>query len=435
MKSHLVSPSSRDVRQNVSRADRVLSSLRGLQLMARSRDEPDGRGHWIWNVPPELATPEVATIILDGGGTALMETTTSVLLEDERFEYLVDEKPEELLWRYIFNCITDRRTDHAPAFIHEHSREVRRVTCYFPIAHLDVPVEQRILETRLLPLASDEIPLQDGFFKLDESVGGVIAVPSSGTKDKFMADRAQEIAEHVLGILRVSLKSAYPSILDGQLRFKLAEPWAFSNGATGFRRSPDRPYGIEMVKDLEELGQESLLTLPFEPRNRLERTVVVAVQWINRALLTPEPMVSLLYHFFALEALLGDQSDGLKAPLLARRRAMLATAMGEGFRHPHDTYFLYESVRSAAVHGGTAAEVDGDRSQGFGLDVRKALAQFLTFARQEGFNRQSKVVAALDQHPQHPELVVWLRANGGPLWTKYFADLDRETATRSRKHS
>lgn len=406
--------------------DRPLTALRRLQLIARTNDEPDGRGRWIWNVPAEFATPEITTIILDGAGIAAMEDAKAALVADQRFEYLVDGKPEELLWQFILRCVKDRGADHVPAFLREHGREIQQVTCYFPIANLGVGVEHQVLETRLLPPSAEQVPPQHDFFQLDESVGGVIAVPTSGTKNKLMAARARTIAEHVLGLLRVALKTTQPSILDGQLRFKIAEPWAFSNGSSGFWRSPDRPFRIEMVKDLETLGQEKvLLSLPIVPRNKLERQVIVAVQWINRALLTSEPMVSLLYYFFALEALLGERSEGLKAPLVARRRAMLATAMGEGFRHPHDTYFLYEEVRSAAVHGGTAAYVDDEAIQSFGFDVRRALHQFLAYAQQEGFTRQSALVAALDAHPQNAELVDWLRTNGGPLWTNYFADLDR----------
>lgn len=47
-----------------------------------------------------------------------------------------------------------------------------------------------------------------------------------------------------------------------------------------------------------------------------------------------EPLVRLLYLFFALESLLGDTGESQKAGLIALRRAMLSQAMGRGFTHP-----------------------------------------------------------------------------------------------------
>jgi hypothetical protein len=135
-------------------------------------------------------------------------------------------------------------------------------------------------------------------------------------------------------------------------------------------------------------------------------------------------VVALLYHFFALEALLGERSEGLKAPLIARRRAMLAAALDTAFLHPHKNYFLYDKVRSLAVHGGIAREVTEDTVQTFSWDVRTALQQFLAYAEREGFTKQSDLAEALDNHPKHEELLAWLRTNGGPLWDKYFEKLD-----------
>jgi hypothetical protein len=46
----------------------------------------------------------------------------------------------------------------------------------------------------------------------------------------------------------------------------------------------------------------------------------LAVGWLDRAVFTSDPLVATLYRFFALEALLGDTSDGLKSGSLALRR-------------------------------------------------------------------------------------------------------------------
>ncbi|MGA3221353.1 MAG: hypothetical protein ABSE77_20165, partial [Acidimicrobiales bacterium] len=253
---------------------------------------------------------------------------------------------------------------------------------------------------------------------------GVIAVAVKGTKRGLMAVRARATAEHALRVLRVALKLAYPSIVDGQVRFRLAETWAFSEGSSGFAAGPDRAYGFDLGDKLPAMDTQAVLGLREEPRDTVERQAVLAVHWINRGLFASEPVVSLLFHFFALEAVLGDRSEGQKAAVIARRRAMLAAAMDAGFLHPHANYFLYEKVRSAAVHGELADEVTGDTVQTFCADVRTALQQFLGYAEKERFTKKSDLVRALDDHPKNGELLEWLRNNGGPLWDKYFEKLN-----------
>src|SRR5260221_1788361 len=99
---------------------------------------------------------------------------------------------------------------------------------------------------------------------------------------------------------------------------------------------------------------------------------------MNRPLLPPEPLVQLLYLFFALEALLGDKAEGLKAPLLAYRRAILGEAAGHGFTHPSVTFVLYEDVRSAAVHGGEVPEGTDEVVQNFAAGLPVAPNEELT---------------------------------------------------------
>jgi len=411
-------------------ADKVQNALKRLQAEARRSSEPDGRGVAIWTVPEELATEDCIQIMLDGAGIQSMEEAKAEIFKDQRFEYLDEKTLDDLLWRFIHGCLLDRSCDRVRMFTNQHRHEMLELTCYVPVEHLTVAAQREILGVRLLPLDSEEIPPPGPWFRLDEPIGSVLAVSVKGTNHRLMADRAHATAEHVLGTLRVALKLAYPSILDRQLRFYLAETWAFSDGTTGFGVGSRRVYGFDLGDNLPELEAEAVLHVPQAARNRLEGRAILAIQWINRAILAPEPVVAVLYHFFALEALLGTRSEGLKGPLIARRRAMLAAAMGAGFLHPHANYFLYENVRSAAVHGGVTDEVGEDTARTFSGDVRTALQQFLDYANREGFTKQSDLVTALDNHPQHAELVDWLRQNGGPLWDKHFADMDAEKDRR-----
>ena len=405
-------------------ADKVQSALKKLQAEARKKSGSDGLGFAMWNVPEDLATEDCVQIVLDGAGMRAMEQAKAEVLKDPRFEYLDDTRLDDLLWRFIHGCLVDRSRDKVKAFLDEHRHEVQELVCYLPVEYLTVTTEREILGVRLLPLGTEEMPPPGAWFRLNEPVGVAVAVPVKGTNHGLMAERARATAEHALQVLRVALKLAYPSILDPQVRFRLAESWAFSEHASGFAVGPNRVYGLDLGGNLPELEAEPVLQLPEMPRNHLERQAFLAVQWINRGMFATEPVVTLLYHFFALEALLGDRSEGLKAPLIARRRAVLAAAMDTAFLHPHENYFLYDKVRSVAVHGGVAGEVTEDTVQTFSWDVRTALQQFLAYAEREGFTKQSDLADALDNHPKHEELLAWLRTNGGPLWDKYFERLD-----------
>jgi hypothetical protein len=406
-------------------ADEVRRVLKKLQVEARSNSAPDDQGHAIWNLPEELATEDFVSIVLDGAGLTAMENAKAEVLKDQRLEYLDSREVDDLLWRFIHGCLLDRSHDKVKAFMDEHGREVQEETCYLPIEHLTVTTERQILGVRLLPLSSEEVPSPGRpWFKLDKPVGGLIAVPVTGTKHGLMAARASVTAEHALRVLRVALKLAYPAILDRQVRFRLAGTWTFSEEASGFAVGPDRVYGFSLGDNLPDLFTQVVLGLRGDPRSTIERQAVLAVDWINRGLFASERVVALLFHFFALEALLGDKSEGLKGPVIARRRAMLAAAMDTGFLHPHANYFLYENVRSAAVHGELSDEVTEDTVQTFCSDVRTALQQFLGYAAKERFTKKSDLVRSLDNHPKSEELLEWLRENGGPLWDKYFEKLN-----------
>jgi hypothetical protein len=415
--------------------DEVRQVLKKLQIEARSNSAPDGHGHATWNLPEDLARENLRSILLDGAGLQAMNNAKAVILKDEHFEYLDGRELGDLLWRFIYDCLVDRSHDKVSAFVDEYGRDVQERACYLPVHHLTVRSERQIGEARLLPLGSAEIPSSGPWFDLDKPVGSVMAIVVRGTHNGLMASRARLAAEHALHVLRVALKVSYPSIVDGQLRFRLAEAWAFSEHARGFAAGPDRVYGFELGDSLTELDTQAVFALPVVPRNRLERQAILAVQWINRGLFASERVVALLFYFFALEALLGDRSEGLKAPLIARRRAMLAAAMDSGFLHPHANYFLYEEVRSAAVHGETADDVTEDTLRTFSGDVQTALQQFLGYAAREGFTKQSDLVKALDNHPKHEELLDWLRENGGPLWEKYFKRLEADQNRNCGDHS
>ncbi len=63
------------------------------------------------------------------------------------------------------------------------------------------------------------------------------------------------------------------------------------------------------------------------------------------------------------------------------------------------------------------------------MAVRDALANYLTVARQQGFSKRGKLLKFLDQHPDKPKLLEWIRDFGGPVWDKFLQENGMPTAS------
>jgi len=268
---------------------------------------------------------------------------------------------------------------------------------------------------RLLPTTAAEVPSAELIFPLEPSAGCVIAVRTSGTNYSKMAERARDTAESMLRALRHALSST--PLHESQLRFSLGQSYSLSSQVSGWKRRPGTAHELTLTQPLVTRVQAApVMLLTGEPRNRLENKADLALQWMDRASLATEVVVKLLFLFFALEALLGDKSERLKALVLARRRMTLSHVNGAAFTHPDRTYLLYEHVRSKAVHGSDVPAIDEATLSAFELDVHAALDEYLNYARSAAFTKQSQLVQALDKHPDLPLLTAWLRANSGDFW-------------------
>jgi hypothetical protein len=70
---------------------------------------------------------------------------------------------------------------------------------------------------------------------------------------------------------------------------------------------------------LDVVAKQPVAAMPLEPSTDIDRKAGMALRWMEAASLSGDPLTALLFLFFALEALLGDKSEGLKAHGLARR--------------------------------------------------------------------------------------------------------------------
>jgi hypothetical protein len=403
---------------------RILKRLQGLIRRPPGGDRTARSGR----VPADIATEKFQMLYLLPDVEEAYQEALDILLVDPRFEHFDGRKAAgEAVWRFLCLCYADRTHDHVTQFISEHAREPVQATCYLPIEHLSAKTTIEVTGLRLLPTTDEAVPLPRGRFALDPPVGCVVAVPVTGTSYARMADRARGRAEHGLRLLRIALRGrTHPR----QLRFTLSGAYAFDEQIQGWDLRPEAAYSLTLVPALvDHVHGQPVGALPPVPRNKLERKADLAARWMERASLATEPLIRLLYLFFALEALLGDTGEGQKAGLIALRRAVLGEALGRGFVHPSGTYWLYDKARSAAVHGSEPPEISDDEASKFAWDVQEALADYLNYAKKNGFTRQSQLTDALDHHPDRPQLIAWLRAYGGDMWTEYLDKIDSTTTT------
>jgi len=144
--------------------------------------------------------------------------------------------------------------------------------------------------------------------------------------------------------------------------------------------------------------------LPSQGGTDVEQSANRALEWFERAQLAVDPLVEMLFLFFALEAILGNTSEGSKGEGLALRRAILSHKRTGGFTHPRRIDSLYGQVRSTAVHGGKPPVVSEDEVAKFAWDVRLAINEFLEYAQEEDIVRRGRLLKMLENDPVAAEI-------------------------------
>lgn len=362
--------------------------------------------------------PENEALSVNREERQALRDVEKALLDDLGYEHL-GNKAEGAVWRFACQCAFNKKTDFIDEFEAKNFKHPDVRVCYIPVEYLRVSAEQEFQGVRFLPVGSVEVTPSLGFVT-DPPVGCIAAVTVSGTDRQRMTDRARALANHSLRVLRIALRE-HRGIADHQLRFRLGISHSFGKDFTGWESPPDRAYELGLDDELFSLAREQeVATLGASPTNDLERKAHIAMRWMERARFTGDPLVALLFLFFALEALIGDKSEGQKAHALAFRQMMLSHVATGGFTDPNETLYLYDEVRSGAVHGEDAPPVDEDTVQGLALTVRWTLAQYLKVARENGFTKRAHLLGFLNGHPDRAKLTGWLRSYGGSWWVDYF---------------
>jgi Zn-dependent alcohol dehydrogenase len=86
-------------------------------------------------------------------------------------------------------------------------------------------------------------------------------------------------------------------------------PLAFSDGTC-----PHCRHGIPRPAWRAASTRQTVTAAGRGGRNDVERRANTALRWFEQAQLAGDPLMEVLFCFTALEAILGDTSEGLKAP-------------------------------------------------------------------------------------------------------------------------
>jgi hypothetical protein len=380
-------------------------ALEELQRLARLSTPRASGQKWTWGqIPEDLCDDEHRALELVGSEVDALEHLKGTLAEDERFEYMEKRAVDDATWRFVCLASLQRTESHVDQFISDHGQGPRHLICYFPVELLKVPEETEVHGVTFIPAESAKLPEKLWAPDPRATMESVVGVGCTGTNYERMMLRARGVAEHALRLLRVGLRE-HRSIHDRQLLFRLGVGYWFSDTASGWQRRGDEGLGFELNEAMLEVAMSpTIATLPATGTNDVERCANRALGWFEQAQRAVEPLMELLFLFFALEAILGNKAEGEKARGLAVRRAILAHKTTGSFMHPYRVYSLYDEVRSTAVHGGDPPEITKDEVGKFAWDVRRALNEFLDFARAEGFSRRGRVLASLDGDPDVAEI-------------------------------
>jgi hypothetical protein len=411
-------------------SDPVSEALQRLQRSLRDESVEVSAADAVLNfaVPEDLAGPEAETLFLGEVEAADFRAAVATIAVDLRFEYMTrrvaGDPLRDALIRFACLCEMDRKSDHVPSFFSEHMRAPEERTCFIGVEYLRVNDVMELLGLRLLPLDHPDVPERTGFFNLGAQVGAIAAVPSEGTHLAVMKDRAAAVAERELRVLRLSLRgNRYLNPL--QLRFRLAENYSFGGpAAAGFETSEAARWELTLDEELIELVRDQpLKVLAVPPENDLRECASRAMGWIEDAMIEGDRLKSLLYLFFALEAMLGVKSENEKGLGLAFRRALLSFATKEHFADPDRAYRLYGEVRSAAVHGGATPHVSKKTEQVLLWDVREALIEYMELAEQHNFLTRKALLRHLRQLPDRKKLAYWLLDRDPKTWQGYLEEI------------
>lgn len=392
----------------------LVKLLKTLQQEVRSKGRLEARGGRGGKIPQRLATPEAGWLEVGPGIAHLIREVTEALREDERFEHLA-EKADATVWEFVCDSAINRGTDHVKAFVNDRSRAPQSFTLRFSVDHLTVAEPEPVGDVVLLPLP-DESTKAGQHLRRDAAAGCMAQVVVTGTDSRRATERGRERARHALSLLRVSLANIR-GLHERQLRFRVGEMFTIDESLQGFQRHDDEALDIDLDKPLgEAIPGFKPLELPFTTGTEIHRRLALAVSWIDAAHMDASPIHRVGFLFTALEAMLGDSAEGLKAPALVFYRTALGHVVQGQFPDPHRLYYLYDQVRSYATHGEITPDVTEDDIAYLNWNIRTTLFDLVTLCQTRNLVSRAQVRKELMKDGVDQLTLDYLRSTGPQDW-------------------
>jgi len=288
----------------VARRSPVEKALEQLQRLARQHETGET---WRWGqIPEDLRDDEHGGLELTGAELDALEHLNETLPNDQRFEYMDEKTIDAATWRFV--CLASLRPDmsHIDQFISDHAQPPRDLICYFPVELLKIPAATEVHGVKFIPTGSANLPERLWAPDPRPTMESVVAVGCKGTSYVRMMLRSREVAEHALRLLRAGLRE-HRSIHDSQLRFRLGVGYWFSDTASGWQRRQEEGFPFELTEKMVEVAlSPAIATLPSVGRTDVERRANLALEWFERAQLAVDPLMRLLFLFFANLTLIAD---------------------------------------------------------------------------------------------------------------------------------
>jgi hypothetical protein len=366
-------------------------------------------------IPPDLATPTAGSVSLTSECRAVFEETEVIVQEDLALEHL-GSRTKDALWRLV--CEAELRQSDGTLvsqFVDRHDREPTAQTYLFTVLYMSINEPFTVADVEFLPRGAQQVAEFEELLS-DPDMCAIARCTGTGTDQQKTAQRARERAERALRILRVA---ATGQGHERQLKFGLGERFAVREFPRhpGWRLGPDKAWPITFPPaTVEKLLAQPIAQLGQGGASKFELRATTALEWLDRARFTDTPVDRILYQFFALEAILGDKSEGEKGSKIAFRRAMLDHLLTGSFINPSITLALYADVRSVAVHGGDVPSIEASAAKARNRDVWSAINQTLDLAGRIGATSREQLCQHLDHHEEAHQLLRFLREIDPTRW-------------------
>lgn len=415
-----------------ARVSPALHALRKLEQAARrgpARDETTAGTRSFLRAADGTRT----YFAVSAGTVRAEEAAIEALAADVSFEHI--DRVADAVARFTSDAVADPTANVVQLFVDENWREPMNLACYIPIEHLEVDEPFEVGNVRFCPIGDPSLPVIGPGFSMEAPIASVAVVDTAGTNYGLMSRRAKATVAHSLQVLRAALATTHPSLIASQLRFRAGSQYTFGPNLTGWSALPDRAFRLQVGAQIVETAlTRPLARLPDFPSTNVQRKANVALGWIDRATFSEDQLVSMLFLFFALEAILGDRSEGLKAKALAYRRAMLSHHATGHFADPDRIWLMYDQIRSDAVHGGDADLVNEEMLRSFARDVVIALDEYLDLAIELRSEKHADICRFLDNHVDRQKFADWLHANANPGWDEFFSPRNDTRQSDSSTH-